>query len=106
MSKTYVTIKQIIIERQAASRLLRRRIREARGLERHNLWLEKRSYGKETRYLLLAYAMLRGVRRAALEKRCESPPSPSAIADIAARHAPEADFTLERVKEWLADEQR
>jgi len=48
----------------------RPRIHAAQDQERYNLWDEKRAVGQEARYLLLAYAFLRGIPYRILEKKC------------------------------------
>jgi hypothetical protein len=100
MSKNYVTLRRIIIERQAASRRLGKEIRRATGLARHALRLEKRSYGDTTRSILLAYAMLRGVPYETVERRVVRAPSASAIADVVCQHEVKED-AVEEVKRWL-----
>jgi hypothetical protein len=99
MSKKYESIQRIIIERQAASRRLNEAIHRVKGLERHELRLEKRSYGDMTRSILLAYAMLRGVAYERVERTCTRAASPSAIADVLQQHAAGQD--VEEVKRWL-----
>jgi len=93
-------LQRIIIERQATSRRLGEALLRVRGLERHALRLEKRSYGETTRSILLAYAMLRGKRYVSVERKCARAPSPSAIADVVRQHAAIEDAT-EEVKRWL-----
>ena len=100
MSRKYETLQRIIKERQAASRRLGEAIHRVRGLERHALRLEKRSYGKDTRSILLAYAMLRGEAYTNVERTCVRAPSPSAIADVVRQYAAIEDAT-EEVKRWL-----
>jgi hypothetical protein len=100
MSRKYESIKRIIQERQAASSRLGEACRRVRGLARHALRLEKRAYGEETRSILLAYAMLRGVPYERVERTCTRAPSPSAIADVVRQHATSEDV-VEEVKRWL-----
>lgn len=98
MSK-YAKIKETIKERQETSRAIHRRIRQATGLERHELRLEKRRFGIETRHILLAYGRMRGKRYASMERCCVQPPSPSAIADFVLLFGVQID--LEDIKQWL-----
>ena len=100
MSK-YVNIRKTISLRQEKSRAIHSSIRKAKGLERHELWLEKRRYGIETRHLLLAFAWLRRVPYSVVEARCIRPPSPSAIADLANAYGAEA-CEIDAIKRWLA----
>jgi len=62
-------IKAEVKVRQAESQAIRKQINEAHGLDRWCLWQEKRRYGTDTRYLLLAYAFLRGMPYAACEPK-------------------------------------
>jgi hypothetical protein len=100
MSRKYEDIQRIIIERQGVSRRLNEAIHKVRGLERHALRLEKRSYGDATRIVLLAYAMLRGKAYEDIERTCTRAPSASAIADVVRQHVALEDAT-EEVKRWL-----
>lgn len=63
MSKkiNFPEVKQELKDRQAASQAIGARIRESKGLERWALWEEKREYGRDTRWLLMVYAFLRGI---------------------------------------------
>jgi len=63
------TIKQEIQLRETASREIRKLIHGSSGMERHGHCLDKRSYGYDTRCLLLLYAMLRGKPRCMLERK-------------------------------------
>lgn len=99
--RSHANIRKTIAERQETSRAIHRRIRDARGLERHELWLEKRRYGVETRHLLLAYARLRGMPYANVERHSTHPPSASAIADLVMLHGgPACD--ADDIRRWLA----
>jgi len=55
----YPQIKEELKSRQAESQGIRKRIHAASGMDRWELWQEKRRWGSETRDLLLAYAFLR-----------------------------------------------
>lgn len=55
------------------SRSMNPLIQAAKGLERHELRVQKSSYSTESRSKLLAYAFLRGVPYRVLERNCESP---------------------------------
>jgi hypothetical protein len=98
MSK-HENIKKTIAERQETSRAIHRRIREAKGIERHELRLEKRQYGVQTRHMLLAYGRIRNTPYASIERRCVIPPSPSAIAEFAMVFGLATD--LDDIKRWL-----
>jgi hypothetical protein len=67
--ETKQTIKQEIKSRETASKGIRKLIQGSSGMERHGHWLDKRSYGYDTRCLLLLYAMLRGKPRCTLERK-------------------------------------
>lgn len=67
--ETKQAIKQEIKSREIASREIRKMIHGSSGRERHQHWMDKRSYGYDTRCLLLLYAMLRGKPRYTLERK-------------------------------------
>lgn len=71
MSKTtkFPEIRAELRQREAHSKSIHQRIRETSGEERMKLWEEKRSYGLDTRFLLLYYAMLRGMPRQVCEPK-------------------------------------
>lgn len=112
MSKTskYPKIKQKLKNRQAASQAIHKKIHATNGIERHELWLEKRSFGHKTRILLLAYAMLRGVPYRAVEPKTHQSDMPfyvlwdyvgRSIAKSASEFGHELDD--DAVKAWLKE---
>ncbi len=66
----YPEIKAELRDRQAESQALRRRIHAASGMDRWDLWEEKRLFGATTRKIILAYAFLRKVPYLACEVKC------------------------------------
>ena len=75
-------LKVKVLALAAEGRTLRARIGAARGAERDALWNEKRAVGRRARVVLLAYAFVRGVPYARVERRTASPPNPYALADV------------------------
>lgn len=88
--------------REAHSKTIGKRIRETAGEERMKLWEEKRAHGRLTRFLLLAYAFLRGMPRWV----CEPLHHPDAwmLLPYVHEHAKRfvADADPKTLKEWLA----
>ena len=97
------------IKRNAAdAHHIREQIYAAKGIDRHNLWNEKRSLGSNTRIWLLAYGCLRGRPYPTIEGKCAlgNDPYPSDvlmyIQTFLGREGPEAEsWTKDRVKAWL-----
>lgn len=58
-------------QREAHSKTIAKRIRESAGEERMRLWEQKREYGSVTRFILLMYALMRGLPR----DHCEPAPT-------------------------------
>lgn len=87
--------------RALQSREIRKTINASSGLARWAAWQDKRAYGRDTRHLLLAYGMVRGLPYLACEPKCgeDNKPSPSAIVAHAKDHGIELD--IEAVKTWL-----
>lgn len=85
----------------ADGRAFNARIQAASGPERHALRLEKGSLGHAARYLLLAYALLRGVPYGVVERRCgeQNNPYSKRLHREACRFCPET--TVEACERWL-----
>ena len=100
----FPSIKKELGERELHSREIRKTIRASSGMSRWVSWQDKRHYGRDTRHLLLAYGMVRGLPYLACEAKCGefNRPSSSAIAAHARAHGIELD--LEVVKAWLKRE--
>ena len=88
-------------ERENQSREIRKTIHASKGMDRWAAWQEKRSYGADTRHILLAYGMARGLPYLACEPKCgeDNQPSASAIQAWAAEHG--VLLTQEAIKAWL-----
>jgi hypothetical protein len=56
-------------QREASSREMRQCINDSSGLERWQAWQDKRTFGADTRALLLTYAILRGMPYRVVEPR-------------------------------------
>lgn len=91
-------------ERANHSREIRKTIHGSAGMDRWSAWQEKRWYGADTRHLLLAYGMVRGLPYLACEPKCgeTNQPSPSAIQAWAAEHG--VVLTQDAIKAWLKGE--
>lgn len=101
-------MKEYVKRRAMDASDIRKRINAAKGIDRHNLWNEKRAFGEDTRDCLLAYGCLRNKPYPIIEKRCAegNEPVPSSvlahICSFLGREGPEAElWTKERVKAWL-----
>lgn len=108
MKQVIESIRDRIKLQMAESRAIRGKIHAAIGVDRYNLWCDKRALGAHTRDLLLAYACLRGRSYASVEAKCAPGNEPHASDVLAHIHAflpkegPEsASWTKERVKAWL-----
>ena len=93
---------------ETESREIRKKIHASKGKERWDLWIDKRELGDQTRYMLLAYAFLRGVPYQIVEQKCGVGNEPSRCAlhahifmRFANKEAPEITNLSERVKVWL-----
>lgn len=107
MKQAVESIKNQIKHNVEQSYAIRSKIHQAKGKERHALWNEKRAVGEGTRYLLLAYACLRGKQYDRIEPVGSSIPSASGILSEIHAALPQdglekASWTKERVKAWLA----
>lgn len=60
-------LKKLVIESAAQGAAWRREIRAMHDRARYDAWTNKRSVGRRTRHLLLAYAFVRGVPYAVVE---------------------------------------
>jgi hypothetical protein len=98
----YPQIKEELKSRQAESQDIRKRIHAASGMDRWELWQEKRRYGSETRDLLLAYGFLRGMPYRVIEAKTDSGPSCTLIQRCLAAHGHEV--APEAIKTWLSTE--
>ena len=106
--KAIAGVKNKIKANVADSRHIREQIRAAKGIDRHNLWNDKRSVGAHTRDWLLAYGCLHGRLYASIEAKCAEGNEPWAsdvlccIQAFLDQEGPEAEsWTKERVKAWL-----
>jgi len=88
-------------EREQASRAIRKQIHESSGLERWCFWQSKRSYGSDTRALLLGYAFLRGRPYRTVEAKTlpNSGPYPSRIQKCLQARGHEVD--VKAIEQWL-----
>jgi hypothetical protein len=106
MKQAISTIKATIKHQVAQSREIRKCIHESKGKERYALWNKKRAVGEGTRYLLLAYACLRGKSYDRTEPVGSSVPYARGIlSEIHAALPPDgpekAEWTEDRIKGWL-----
>jgi hypothetical protein len=62
-------LKAELRQREAESREIRKLIHGSSGMDRWQHWDDKRSYGRDTRCLLLCYAMLRGIPHHVVEPK-------------------------------------
>lgn len=96
-------LKQEIKTREAASREIRKSIQGTSGMERHQHWLDKRSYGQDTRHLLMLYCIARGIPRYAMEpKHLQSNEYwavDRAVFELATQH--NLPITREAIQAWL-----
>lgn len=102
----YSKIREELRLRQAESQAIRKQIHASKGMDKWALWQDKRAYGSETRYLLLAYAFLRGMPYLACEPKTRSQPWAEAIAKTASAHAETAghgsgEVSDADVQDWL-----
>jgi len=102
----YPEIKKSICEREHLSRTdLRAAIRNSSGEERWTAWAEKRRYGHDTRHLLLAYGMLRGLPYVVCEPKCDefNAPSVTGIQTAAKLHG--HTLEIDTIRAWLSAQQ-
>lgn len=90
------------------SRALRAEAYKLAGEPRHHVWLSKRSLGKRTRDVLLAYACLRGMPYRRAEASCAPTNTPWASSIHrelcqALDDATKQEWPVERVRAWLAE---
>lgn len=98
MSETLRILKEEIKALAAQGRAMNPRIQAAAGRERHSLRVEKAEVGDRARHALLAYAMLRGIPRSALEQTCAREPSAELICAL-------SHESHGRVAAWLKGEE-
>lgn len=106
MSKNvkFPKIKKSLCEREHISRSVHRKaIQESTGMNRWQAWVAKRSYGEDTRHLLLAYGFLRGLPYVACEKKCDDKNLPSARSIASAAGEQGVNLDVEAVKTWIAE---
>jgi len=98
-----LSLKEEIKRISAESRGFNKQIQSASGRERHAARQDKKAFGSDTRYLLLAYAFLRGKPYRAQERICaeDNQASANRILQIARQYSGDQGITLERVKGWL-----
>jgi hypothetical protein len=105
MSKKNVKFPKVRTElrvRESESREIRKKIQASTGMDRWHAWVEKRSYGEDTRHLLLAYGYLRGRPYGTCEKKCGDLnfPSSSYIARLATEYG--VQTSAETIDVWIA----
>lgn len=94
-------LRSMICEAQRETGDIRARIRSSSGMDRWAHWEAKRSHGKGTRYLLLAYAFLRRMPYRVAEAKCAEFNQPSAAAIAGCTEAEDMGAVLDQVKAWL-----
>lgn len=95
-------LKEDIVARAALSRAMAAEARALRGDERHRKHLERRAFGRCTRWRLLAYTWLRGHPYARAEPRAVVPAAPWAIQRALDAVGMASDVGA--VRRWLRDE--
>jgi hypothetical protein len=97
----YPEIRAELRTREQESRAIRKQIHESSGLERWGFWRDKRSYGCETRDLLLGYAFLRGRPYRTVEAKTlpNSGPYPTRIQRCLQARGHVVD--VEAIEQWL-----
>ena len=97
----YPEIQAELRQREAESRAIRKQIHESSGLDRWNFWNDKRELGSNTRYVLLAYAFLRGMPYAVCEIKCEyaNRPAPHSLQNFLLHRG--HDVSLDVIKNWF-----
>lgn len=107
MKKAISELKAEIQIFTANGREIGKRIRQSSGLDRFQLWNEKRWLGKDARIRLLAYACLRGRPYACVERKVRQGNEPSATAIhniiVVLDDIQKDEWTRERVKAWLEE---
>lgn len=107
----FAKIRKQVQDLAASGREYNKKIQAARGLERHFLRLEKARIGRETRLLLLTFAMFRSVPYRKLETRCKEDGSPilrtyliSNLLGIAVKNCPEGlpGVSKESIMAWIS----
>jgi hypothetical protein len=97
-------MKAAVREREHTARTVyRKAIQDKAGMDRWQAWVEKRLYGEDTRSMLLAYGMIRGLPYAACEKKCGDLnfPSPTSIAHYANTFGSRV-VTFDEAEAWIA----
>jgi hypothetical protein len=84
-------LKQDIVARSAESRSMAAEARALRGVERHTKQMERRAFGRRTRWVLLAYAWLRARPYAQVERHAVVPVDVWAIKRLLAPLGMEVD---------------
>lgn len=95
-------LKQDIIARSAEGRALAAAGRELRGEERHRAQMDRRAFGRCTRWHLLAYAWLRRRPYVVTEPRAVVPVEPHKIVHVLKRLGIEVEVGL--VRRWAQGE--
>lgn len=95
-------LKQDIIARSAESRALAAASRELRGEVRHRKQMERRAFGRCTRWHLLAYAWLRRRPYVVTERRAVVPVEPHKIVHVLRELGVDVDAGL--VRRWAQGE--
>lgn len=103
MEDTTTGIKQLKSEIKCAAaegRACRQKINESSGSERNQWWEQKRSIGSDTRSLLIAYGLLRGMPYERMERSNRKPLEERVIHALCVKYGGE-EWTRERVKGLL-----
>lgn len=105
-----LSLKKEIKEAAEGSRKFNRIIQGSSGLARQAARREKKGFGHEARYLLLAYTFLRGKAYGTQERVCsegERPSSSKLLATIKCRSDQgTTSLTIEEIKAWLSPEKQ
>ena len=74
------------------------------GPERYHLWDQKRDVGTDSRYLLLALGLVRGIPYTRIERKADTLPSAYRLFSLLSKLLPENPPTQEACARWLAGE--
>lgn len=109
MKEAILKLRNEVKQCTTAGRAIGEKIRQAKGLDRYQLWNAKRSLGDGARYVFLAYGCLRCMPYARIEQktRKDNGPSPTYITSAiweALDEAQKPAWPRERVQAWLKGE--
>jgi hypothetical protein len=100
MSTELLALKAKLCGFELASRKLRRRISNVKGMKRWSLQFRKSALGSWTREHLIAYGVLRGLAYAKIEPKCDERNKPNIDRIVSIIHAHTSSW--ER-KKWTRD---